>query len=130
MNGVAWKEHIGLVDELGQPISPATEQKQDDIIAALGGIASPTSIGSGTRVVTTAGTRVQLSALSVPCKRVHIRTKSDNTNYIYVGGSSVSSTSGVYLNTTDSFTLNISNLNAVYIDSAVNGEGVMFTYEA
>lgn len=125
-----WKDQIGLVDALGIQISPATEQKQDDIISAINGISGggATSIGTGSKTVTTAGTRVQL-ATTTSCRRVHIQAKEANTGKIFIGGNAVSSTSGIFLFPTTSITLNISDLDEVYIDSEVNGEGVIFTYE-
>lgn len=92
-------------------------------------VVGATSLGDGAKTVTTAGTRVQLSAISVPTLRITVRANSANTGYVYVGGSTVSSTSGIYLGPQDSLLLAVGNLNAVYIDADVNGEGVKFTYE-
>jgi hypothetical protein len=89
----------------------------------------PTTIGSGTTTVTTAGTRVALAA-STACRKVIICAKDTNTGKIYYGGSSVSATSGAFLYAGGSVSLDISNLASVYIDAGVNGEGVLFTYVA
>lgn len=133
MIGFGWERNQGLVDILGVPINPATEDKQDDIIDAINNISGggATSIGGGSKNVTSAGTAEQLSASSVPCKRVHIRAKYNNAGYVFIAGSGVENdqTNGVFLNPQDSLTLNISNLNAVWIDAQTNGEGVVFTYE-
>ena len=53
------------------------------------GSGSSTLVGDGRQVVTTAGTRVQLSASSVHCKRVTICAETDNTGFIVVGGTTV-----------------------------------------
>lgn len=97
------------------------------IIAAL---QAPSTIGNGFQVVAVPGTAVQLSAASTTCRRVTIRARDTNSNYIYIGGNTVSSTSGAFLLPTESIVLNVGNLNDVWIDSAIAGEGVQYTYEA
>jgi len=75
--------------------------------------------------VTTAGSRVQLP--NIPCNVVTITAKRENTGYIYIGGSDVSSTVyGDDLASKESFTLQIANLNQLYIDSSVSGEGISY----
>ncbi len=108
---------------------PTDDEGIIDAIEASGD-APATSVGNGSKNVTTAGTRVQLSVTSVPIKKVTIRAKADNTGFIYVGGSTVSSSSNIYLQPMDSIPLDVANLNAVWLDSSANGDGVFFTYEA
>lgn len=88
-------------------------------------------VGSGSQTVTTAGTRVQLSSISVPCKNVTIQSKFANTGNMYLGDSTVSSSNGLvlYPGSATSFRVTPNNLNLLYIDSAVNGEGVDYFYE-
>ena len=88
----------------------------------------PSGISDGSKAVTTAGSEVTLVASSTACRSVTIQAKRANTGYIYVGGATVASTSGVELSPGDSISLNIDDLVKVYIDSSVNGEGVQFTY--
>ena len=87
------------------------------------------SIGNGAKVVTNAGTAEALAG-STACKKVIICAKDSNTGKIYYGGASVSATSGAFIYPGASVEIDISNLSAVYIDSAVNGEGVQYTYVA
>lgn len=91
----------------------------------------PDTIGDGNKNVTTAGTAVVLST-SVPCKKVTITAKINNTGLICVGGSTVvaaqSGRRGTPLLPGDSLSLEISNVGLIYIDSTVNGEGVTYTY--
>lgn len=87
------------------------------------------AFGDGARTVTTAGTRVQLSASSVPCRRVYIQALVGNTGSIYVGGSTIAAGRGIELLATATITLEVSDLNLVYLDSSVNGEGVSYAYE-
>jgi hypothetical protein len=92
---------------------------------------SVTGIAHGVKAVTTAGSHVALDT-STACKKVDIQAQTDNTNVIAVGASGVDATvatgTGVLLNAGDVYSLEIDNLNDVYIDSLVDGEGVRFTY--
>jgi len=75
--------------------------------------------------VTTAGTRVRLPDVS--CNIVTITALRNNIGYIYFGGADVSSTVyGDDLASKESFTLQIANLNQLYIDSSVSGEGISY----
>jgi hypothetical protein len=85
------------------------------------------SISNGSKAVTTAGTAVAL-ATSTACQSVLIQAKAANTGVIYVGGSTVSSTSGIFLYAGESVEMSVDNLADINIDSSVNGEGVVFTY--
>lgn len=82
----------------------------------------------GSRTVTTAGTRVQLSTTSVPCIDLIVQAVFGITGRIYVGGPNVSSTAGVYLSAGQSLPINTDNLNKVWLDSTVNAEGVTYVY--
>lgn len=83
---------------------------------------SRTSLGSAKTTVTTAGTRVQLGTNT--CSSITIKALSTNTGLIYVGTSTVASSNGFQLSAGESISLDITNTNLVYIDSAVNGEGI------
>ena len=111
-------KRVVLFDSNGNEISP---------------IGSSGSLNDGRQTVTTAGTRVQLSAASVACTRVTITAETDNTDYIVVGGSTVvaalATRRGAPLGPGDSITLNVNNLNLVYIDSLIDTEGVTWVVE-
>jgi len=92
-------------------------------------IAGNPSLGIGSKVVTTAGTRVQLSAASVPCKKVTLQSITTNTGKIYIGDNTVSASTGVYIYPANSWTLTVSNLNLIYLDADNSGEGVVYLYE-
>jgi hypothetical protein len=100
--------------------------------ASSGGSAPPTAIADGEKTVTTAGTDEALVGTSTPCREVTIMARTTNTGYIAVGTSGVDATlgtgDGIVLAPGDSFSFQISNLNLVYIDATVSGEGVRFTY--
>jgi hypothetical protein len=80
---------------------------------------------SGVTNVTTAGQRVALAASRTPIRWIVIHAKSGNGNVIYVGDDSVTSANGFIL-AANQFTprLPIDDLSKIYLDAAVNGEGV------
>lgn len=92
------------------------------------GIAAPSAVGDGNKSVTTAGTRVQLSSTGVPCKYVIVTANTANTDTIWLGSVTVAAGRGRPLVALQSEKIDIDNLNKVYIDSVVNGEGVSFVY--
>lgn len=94
-------------------------------------IAGNSAVGSGSKTVATAGTRVQLSTISVPCKKVIVQSLFANTGNVYLGDSTVSASNGLllYPGSATSFTVTPANLNLLWIDSALNNEGVIFYYE-
>jgi len=80
----------------------------------------------GSKNVTVAGERVQLH-VDQACREVLIKAKRINTGYIYVGTNEVSNTAfGIDLSANESITLQVANLNQIYLDSSVSGEGVTF----
>ena len=84
-------------------------------------------IGSGKTLVTTAGSRVVLGS-SLAITSVTIRALSTNTGLIYVGSYIVASTNGFQLSSQETVSIDIDNINKVYIDSSVNLEGVTYIY--
>lgn len=107
---------VGLVDSNGNLLEPASVH---------------TGISDNRLTVTTAGTEVQFTALA--CKKVTIVAETDNTSYVVVGGSTVvaalATRRGVPLGAGDSVTFEINNMNLLYLDSLVDGEGVTFVAE-
>lgn len=89
----------------------------------------------GKKTITTAGTAEALVSNSTPCKTVTIQALLSNTGKVYVGTSSVSSTTyGVVLSAGETFSLSNEghdsriDLSTIYIDVDTNGEGVTFFY--
>jgi hypothetical protein len=96
---------------------------------------------SYSRTVTTAGTRVPLSATALKAYQIAIRAKTANTGVIYIGGSDVTSAgyqlaAGQTLSYGDLHDASTQlrdfriDLTQIYIDSSVNGEGVEVVYAA
>lgn len=114
-------------EQLGVVYSGSSGLSTDDLRNL--GMAVTGSVGDGSKTVTTAGTRVQLSSSSVSCRKVKIIGLSTNTGSIWVGGSTVASGRGeplLALQSTDWIETN--NLSNIYIDSTVNAEGVSYIY--
>lgn len=89
-------------------------------------------IRDGRKVVAASGTAVPLSATTVPILEVTVTAEEDNENMIVVGHSTVvadlATRRGTPLMAGESYTIDITNLMAVYIDSVTSGEGVSYTY--
>ena len=85
----------------------------------------------GVKTVSSAGTDVVLGG-HVDCKKIDILAQTDNTGLIAVGFTGVDATeatgTGVILYAGDTYSLEMVNLNLIYIDSTVSGEGVRYTY--
>ncbi len=100
--------------------------------AAIGKVSHDKSgIGHGVTTSTSVGTAVVLAASTV-AKVVIIQAQTDNTGAVAVGGSGVLATvatgTGVLLYAGDSIALEIDNLNDVYFDVTISGDGVRYTY--
>lgn len=92
---------------------------------------SSSRIVSGTKNVTTAGTEVQLSSTNVGVDWVVICPRPANTGVIVIGDSSVVATAGSERGAVipaNGIVLPVVNLDQIYIDASVSGEGVSFIY--
>jgi uncharacterized protein YcfJ len=89
-------------------------------------------INDGIQLVATAGTAEALASSATLCRRVIIHARKENTDDVVIGGSTVvalaTTRRGVALAPGQSLTLNIDDLNKVYVDALVSGEGVSFVY--
>ncbi len=89
---------------------------------------------AGNKDVTTAGTPVPLAATKTMCNWILMHPKTANTGHIYLGDSAVTATNGVIMDVGDSDVIwpmvafAAYDLNLIYIDSSVNGEGIQFIY--
>ena len=91
-----------------------------------------TSVGAqghlvvGSKTVTTAGTRVTIESTVPRVSSLTIVAKDNNTGRIYVGGDDVASTTNRGLAAGDSvtFTAPKLELDTIYLDASVSGEGV------
>lgn len=87
------------------------------------------TVVAGRQTVTTAGTAVQFSAQA--CKVVAITAETDNTGVIVIGDSAVvaaiATRKGTPLAAGDTAICAVSNMNVLYFDSTVSGDGVTWT---
>ena len=91
---------------------------------------TPETISEGRQIVATAGSAVQLAS-SLNIGQVIIVAEFNNTGVITVGGSGViadeATRVGVPLNPCDAAIISINNINKIYIDSTIDGDGVTYT---
>ncbi len=81
----------------------------------------------GKKTVAVAGTAEALPSSATPIKSITIKALASNTGKVYVGGSGVSSANGLELSKGESISFNYNgNLNDIYIDADVSGEGVVY----
>lgn len=85
-----------------------------------------TAIHSGQVSVSTPGTAVPLTATSTLVSIVTIKANSANVGAVYVGDSSVTSTTGLVLSAGESVDVKIDDINKIYIDAANSGDGVSY----
>ena len=84
------------------------------------------AIYTGVKNVTTAGVRVAVGTQTGLERGVTVKATATNTGLIYAGSVLVASSNGYQLSPGDEVFLESVSLATVYIDSAVNGEGVTF----
>ena len=90
---------------------------------------------SGSKDVTTAGTRERIKSSDSFCFFATIQAKQTNAGEVYVGGDTVSSSDGGQLLAGDSITFPVVarwykyNLKDVWVDAATDGDGVVFVAE-
>lgn len=111
---------VGITDTNGNQVNP-------------GAIATPTTITSGTKTVTTAGTAVQITAVSTPIKGVWINADLLQGSVVAVGDSGVkanaSGMKGLILTPGNPpIFLAISDLNLLWVDAQTNGGKLSFAY--
>lgn len=89
------------------------------------------TIVSGRKTVTNAGTAVRVST-DAQCKYVVITAETDNTGIICIGDSGVKAAlatrTGIPLGSGDTIILELANLNDLYMDSTVSGDGATILY--
>ena len=81
---------------------------------------------NGQKTVATAGTAEALST-STRVRSITIKSLPTNTGNVFVGTSTVNSSNGYILGLGEGVDLDVDDLAAIFIDSAVDGDGVSFT---
>lgn len=102
-------------------------------LQAVLGTTTFSGLNYGHDTVATAGTAEALNggtSLTVPKGAIlKVKALSGNTDLVYVGDSGVSSANGYELNAGEEVRLKVDDVATVYIDVAVNGEGVCWIVE-
>ena len=86
------------------------------------------SLNSGKINVATAGSPIQMHAISSLLVTVTVKAKHNNTGKILIGNTQVSATTGYELWANEEVTLNLLDINLIWLDCSVNGEGVSYIY--
>ena len=86
------------------------------------------SIAHGNNASISNSSATQLTASSTPCKHVDIMATIANTGIIYIGGSVVTTATGIALYAGDVYSIDIENVNLLYAIASVNGEDVQWVY--
>ena len=84
------------------------------------------SIGHGNN--TAVGTSAEVLASSQACKHIDVMAAIANTGIIYVGGSGVTAATGIALYAGDVYSVDIDNVNNIYVLASVDGEDVAYVY--
>lgn len=90
------------------------------------------NVGDGRKTVAVAGTPERLVSSNTRCRKVEIQALPNNTDCVAIGASTVDAAAGAERGTVlapgATATLYVEDLYALYVDAAVSGEGVSFTY--
>jgi hypothetical protein len=77
----------------------------------------------------TVGTSAErITASGTPCKHVDIMAHIDNTGIIYVGGSTVTNSTGIALYAGDVYSVDIDDVSDIYVMASVDGEDVAYVH--
>ena len=121
-----------LIDSDGDPIDDGAGRLKVSIVGGSTTIASLQNSTVGTSAENLnggSGTGGSGSAGdSIPCKHIDIMAAVANTGIIYVGGSGVTASTGVALYAGDVYSIDIDDVNNVFVLATVDGENVQFTY--
>jgi len=128
---------VKISDDSGNTVAVDTSGASNALKVSL--LATPTidigdveilghsTIGHGNNTAVSNSTAEVLTT-STPCKHIDIMAAIANTGIIYVGGSGVTAATGVALYAGDVYSVDMDNLNDVYVISSVDGEDVQWVY--
>jgi len=111
-------------DATVQLAAGTTVQLADGTSIVVSGVTLPAAIRHGQTVVASAGTEVTLTTTQAIVTGVIVKALSTNTDLMYVGANPVTSSTGFELAAGEQVFIAVADLTTVWIDSAVNGEGV------
>jgi len=103
---------------------PAALTAAGNLKTAVQEVVLPAAVYSGQNDVAAAGTAEVLGSAQLLLAGVTIKAKSGNVGSIFVGNSGVDNANGFTLAAGELIFVEVSNVSAVYIDAATNGDGV------
>ena len=128
---------VKISDDSGNTVAVDTSGASNALKVSL--LATPTidigdveilghsTIGHGNNTAVSNSTAEVLTT-STACKHIDIMAAIANTGIIYVGGNGVTAATGVALYAGDVYSVDMDNLNDVYVISSVDGEDVQWVY--
>ncbi len=119
---------IPIMDRLDKSVAIASLEELEKVPKEV----NLRALADGRKIVTTAGTSEPLEANENVVKYVIITAETNNTGIVTVGAESVVATvltrRGIPLNAGDTISLGGVDLNEVYLDVTVSGDGVTYLY--
>lgn len=89
-------------------------------------MSNPGNVLTGVRTITTPGTELVLSDDGELRVGVTVKALATNSDVIFIGAASVDSTNGFQLSAGEQIFVTVTNLNQIYVDVTVGGEGVSY----
>jgi hypothetical protein len=132
---MAEKVNIYVWDPINTVWVPAIGDNNGNIYITPVPPANTNTFKTGQKTVTTAGTPVQLSSVSVPVKagtKLTVIAKPGNTGVIYFANSEAECVAGTYfdgLSAGLAHSFGVQDVQDIWIDASVNGEGVSWYCE-
>ena len=134
-NVIGSGKHRILVDEDGDAVTVTSNRLDVNAILVAGAtidigdveITGHSTIGHGNNTAVSNSTAEVLTT-STACKHIDIMAAIANTGIIYVGGSGVTAATGIALYAGDVYSVDMDDLNDVYVISSVDGEDVQWVY--
>ena len=114
-----------IIDSDGDIVSVTDNRLDVNAISEVKGHAAIAD-GSNTSVSDTTPEYLYGDDTSVPCKHVDIMASIANTGIIYVGATGVTAATGIALYAGDVYSVDIENLNLIYVLASVDTEDVQW----
>ena len=126
---------VRLIDGSGDPLDDDAGKLNVNATLVAGAtidigdveILGHSTIGHGNNTAVSDSTAEVLTT-STACKHIDIMAAIANTGIIYVGGSGVTAATGIALYAGDVYSVDMDDLNDVYVISSVDGEDVQWVY--
>jgi len=89
-------------------------------------ITNPETVSTGKKTIATPGDEAVLTDPGILRVRVTVKDLSTNTDVVFIGNSSLTSANGFQLAAGEQVFIPVGDLNQVYVDVTVGGEGVTY----